>query len=313
MAEKKRYRGRIAQVWIYLGKQLRMFVFQNDWKMLPMAALIGGLVTFAVGTNMFIYQEGTMNGCFALTCVCVWNGFFNSIQVICRERPIIKREHRAGMHISSYIAAHMIYQMLLCALQTVIILGITMVAGIKFPAESVITGSSIVDFGLTMFLVTYTADMLSLAISAIVKNTTAAMTVMPFVLMFQLIFSGALIVLQGPSERLTDFTITKWGLQSLCAQGNLNTQPQVTLWNTIWEFRAFEWQGQKPVKLFTDQILKNKLLNDFLAESGKYTGKPEFALSAENVLHCWMMLAIMAVLFAVVATLSLELIDRDKR
>ena len=39
-----RHRGRGAQVWIYLGKMLRMFVYQNDWKVLPMAALIAGLV-----------------------------------------------------------------------------------------------------------------------------------------------------------------------------------------------------------------------------------------------------------------------------
>ena len=29
-----RHRGRGAQVFIYLGKQLRMFVYQNDWKVL---------------------------------------------------------------------------------------------------------------------------------------------------------------------------------------------------------------------------------------------------------------------------------------
>ena len=32
-----RHRGRGAQVFIYLGKLLRMFVYQSDWKVLPMA------------------------------------------------------------------------------------------------------------------------------------------------------------------------------------------------------------------------------------------------------------------------------------
>ena len=47
-------------------------------------------------------MEGTLMGAFAIACVCIWTGSFNSIQVICRERDVIKREHRAGMHISSY-------------------------------------------------------------------------------------------------------------------------------------------------------------------------------------------------------------------
>ena len=35
-----RYRGRINQIFIYLGKLLRMFLYQNDWKVLPMAAMV---------------------------------------------------------------------------------------------------------------------------------------------------------------------------------------------------------------------------------------------------------------------------------
>ena len=113
-----RYRGRGAQVGIYLGKLLRMFIYQNDWKVLPMAALIAGLVGMVIRKKMFINMEGTLMGAFALVCVCIWNGCFNSIQVICRERDVIKREHRSGMHISSYIFSHMLYQALLCLAQT---------------------------------------------------------------------------------------------------------------------------------------------------------------------------------------------------
>ena len=43
-----RYRGRGSQVWIYFGKMLRMFVYQSDWKVIPMSALIAGLVGFVI-------------------------------------------------------------------------------------------------------------------------------------------------------------------------------------------------------------------------------------------------------------------------
>ena len=117
-----RHRGRGAQVLIYFGKLLRMFVYQNDWKVLPMAALIAGLVGMVVRNKFFINMEGTLMGAFAMVCVCIWNGCFNSIQVICRERDVIKREHRSGMHISSYIVSHMMYQAQLCLAQTIVTL-----------------------------------------------------------------------------------------------------------------------------------------------------------------------------------------------
>ena len=96
-----RHRERGAQVWICLGKLIRMFVYQSDWKVLPMSALIAGLVGMVIRVKMFLNMEGTILGAFSLVCVCIWNGCFNSIQVICRERDVIKREHRSGMHISA--------------------------------------------------------------------------------------------------------------------------------------------------------------------------------------------------------------------
>ena len=87
-----RHRGRSSQVGIYLGKFLRMFIYQNEWKVLPMAAVIAGLVAMVIRSMLFLSKEGTMMGTLALVCVAIWNGCFNSIQVICRERDVVKRE-----------------------------------------------------------------------------------------------------------------------------------------------------------------------------------------------------------------------------
>ncbi len=50
MTEKIRHKGRLAQTGIYLGKFLRMFIFQSDWKVLPMAAIIAGVVSSSAST-----------------------------------------------------------------------------------------------------------------------------------------------------------------------------------------------------------------------------------------------------------------------
>ena len=237
---KTRHRGRTGQVSIYLGKMLRMFVYQSDWKVLPMAALIAGLVGMVIKSRQFINMEGTLMGSFAFVMVCIWNGCFNSIQVICRERDVIKREHRSGMHISSYIAAHMIYQALLCLLQTGVTLYVTGIVGVKFPAKGMFTPWFIVDFGISMFLITYASDMLSLWISTIARSTTAAMTIMPFVLIFQLVFSGGMLSLPAWTRYITPLTISNPALKLICAQSDYNTLPMKTVWDQVYKMRNRE-------------------------------------------------------------------------
>ena len=308
-----KHRGRLAQTGIYLGNLLRMFVYQNDWKVLPMGAFIAAVVTFVVGANMFVTQEGTFNGAFSLTCVCIWNGFFNSIQVICRERPILKREHRAGLHITAYVASHMVYQLLLCAAQAAITLFICNLVGVKFPTQGVVTRWGVVDMGITLLLTIYAADMFALMISALVHTTTAAMTVMPFMLIFQLVFSGAFFNLEGFAQKLTSLTISRWGMESICAIGRYNEQPMVTLWNTLFKFRNVEYMGTKPILSVMQKIEEEGKMGEFLQWSGQNNQNAAFASEAGNLLLNWGALVGLLLFAVIVAVISLKFIDRDKR
>ena len=237
---KARYRGRISQIGIYFSRLLVMFVYQSDWKVLPMSALIAGLVGMVIRNRLFITMEGTLIGGFAMVMVCIWNGCFNSIQVICRERDVIKREHRSGMHISSYIVSHMLYQAILCLLQTGVTLYVTKSVGVKYPAEGLFTPWMIVDFGISVFLITYASDMLSLWISTLARNTTTAMTIMPFVLIFQLVFSGGMFTLPGWTRYITPATISSPAMKVVAAQGDYNHRPVMTIWNQLEKLRGKE-------------------------------------------------------------------------
>ena len=315
MKKKVRHKGRIGQTGIYLAKFARMFFYQSDWKVLPMAAIITCLVVFVVGQNLFVTQEGTTTGAFALVCVCIWIGFFNSIQVVCREREIVKREHRSGLHITSYIAAQMIFQMVICLLQTGIVLLIcrSRFSGVQIPRNGLVTPYGITDMAITIFLTTYAADMMALMISCIVHNSTTAMTVMPFMLIFQLIFSGGFFELHGMAQSMTALTVSHWGLISLCAVGRFNAQPMVTLWNTLFKFRNIEYMGEKPLLELIKKTEREGKVQDFLLWSGSYNQKSEYVSSQANVLHTWQALLILTAVFVIIAIIMLEFIDRDKR
>ncbi len=257
-----RHKGRASQILIYLGKQIRFFINENDWKVLPMAAIIAALVGMVIRKRFFINMEGSLIGGFALTCVAIWNGAFNSIQSVCRERAIIKREHRSGMHVSSYVVAHMIYQFVLCLAQTGLTMYVLNVMGVQFPSRGFMTPWMIVDIGISMLLITYASDMLSLFLSSIARTTTGAMTVMPFVLIFQLVFSGGIIPLPAWSQRLSDFTISNYGIRAMASQSGYNELPMVTVWNTLSGMRNSEVGGTFTVDQIMD-ILESPAMDKY--------------------------------------------------
>ncbi|NCB33115.1 MAG: ABC transporter permease [Erysipelotrichia bacterium] len=310
---KVKHIGHLAQIRVYLGKMFRMFIYQKDWKLLPMAAIIAGAVAFVTGNSMFVTMEGTMQGSLALSCVCLWNGFFNSIQVVCRERAVIKREHRAGMHVSSYVLSHVIYQACLCVLQVVITIIVCTFAKYAFPTQGIMTPWFMTDFAISMFLITFAADMLSLFISCFVKSTTAAMTVMPFLLIFQLIFSGSLFPLGTNAKMISDLTVTKWGMNSICAESRYNDQPMVSVWNQIYSVRSLEFDGVKPVEIVTEYLEQNHLVDEFTKVTAQAARVEDYNSTAKNVSKCWSMLVSMSLVFMAAAVISLEFVDKDKR
>ena len=308
-----RHRGRTAQIPIYLGKQFRFFINQSDWKVLPMAAVIAALVSMVIREHFFVNMEGSLIGAFSLACVAIWNGCFNSIQAVCRERPIIKREHRSGMHVSSYVAAHMIYQLLLCLAQTAVTLVTCKLAGVTFPAQGIVTPWGIADLGITILLITYASDMLALMISSLVRTTTTAMTVMPFLLIFQLVFSGSFFDLSGFAKKLTTLTMSRWGMTGLCAIGGYNNLPMVTLWNTMYQFRDVDMYGQKPILEFIRKTQEEGRVGEFLLWSGQHNQNEAFVSAASNVLHAWGVLLLLVAVFAIASVIALKFVDRDKR
>ena len=100
---------RLKQTSIYIKKNFRLFMNQKDWKFILIAAVISFLVCSIVGENMFSTYEDTKSGFFAIISAAIWIGIFNSIQRICKEHNTITSEYRSGLHISSYIMSHVIF------------------------------------------------------------------------------------------------------------------------------------------------------------------------------------------------------------
>ena len=214
--------SRFTQIKIYTGKCFRVFLNDKGWKIFISAAIITLIICSVTSDKMFSAYSATRSGAFALVCACIWIGIFNSIQSICKERDIIKREHRTGLHISSYIGAHMLFEMTLCAIESVIVTIIISIANLaNLPATGALL-PTFMELAITFFMIIYSSDVLGMMVSSIVKTPNTAMTVMPFVLILQLVMSGMIFELNGLTEMVSYLTIAKWGLNLICLTANIN-------------------------------------------------------------------------------------------
>lgn len=305
------YKNRLEQIPVYLGKQFRLLISEMNWKVLPMAALISFLVVYVLGRKMFLNMEYTKYGSLAVVCVCIWNGMFNSIQVVCKERKIIKREHRAGLHISSYLASHMIYQAIICALQVMITMVIFRMSGMYFPETGLITGSFAMDLGISMFLATYAADMLALMVSCIAHTTTTAMTIVPFLLVVQLVFAGGVFPLNRQGAKLlANFTISNWGITAVNVAADYNSQKSIVLYTAIDSMADPEDEMMSKI---TDVLMIPEVEDRLETFTASKLQMPEFAYTKGNLLKTWGMLGSFALGYALIGLIFLEFIDKDKR
>ena len=267
----------------------------------------------------------------------------------------------------------MLYQLILCILQTVATMGILVVIGIKFPLFGAVSTYLVVDMGITLLLITYAADMMALFVSAIVRNTTTAMTVMPFLLIVQLIFSGGIFTLPSWSDGIAKLTVSHYGLRCIAAQADFNELPSVTAWNTLQKMKdsdipvtltkgqiaqTFQNENLTAIKELRslnvniksldtsvnvgefadtvigtfnlrenqDQITFSFTIKDMInlvgeEAVGKYVKektsatlrRPYYEKTPQNVYKYWGALIIFSLVCAILATVSLEFIDKDKR
>jgi hypothetical protein len=255
----------------------------------------------------------------------------------------------------------------LCLAQTLITLYVTMMTGVQYPREGTVTPLFIVDFIISMFLITYASDMLSLWVSSLAHNTTAAMTIMPFVLIFQLVFSGGMLDLPAWADTVSDFTISNPGLKVIAAQADINNRPYASIANMVGKMRDSSVSGTFTVGQALDVLSEADLKEqyggteiggnitlgeaaDFLANSpdmqarrdqeitvqttvGKVLDlvgedrvktyledqaaavsyQEDYVRTRENVVGYWMNILLFILLFALLSTVTLEFIDKDKR
>ncbi len=267
----------------FILTQRYMELLKNDparLGILLLQPIIIGLLLYVVADDsVFDVYENTKTMMFALCCSGIWIGLFNSIQEVCKERNILRREYMTNLKLPVYIFSKIFVQAIIGAVQAGLLAGVFILAvGKDVPGLFLDTFVPEVIF--TIWVVIITSEATGLVISANAKSGDKAMVVAPFLLIVQLLFSGILFKLEGFGEWISYATASRWTVEGLGSIVNLN---------------------DLPLKMQADYPMITHEAEEF------------FEATTEHLLRCWGIMGGMTLLFLIVSVISLTQLPKDTR
>lgn len=203
------------------------------------ALIISSLASWVIRYRMFDFYENAKIGFFIVVCCCLWMGLFDSILCICDCRDVLERDKFSGLNPYSFVFANVVWQAVHSLVQAAILYGMTSLI-IEWPTDTpALLAPAMVEYFVTLFLITFAAQMLGLGVSAIVRTSQQALTIAPFILIYELIMSETLFGLPSVVRPLRETTIVRWGLSGL---------------GTIFDIDAIPWKAETSVTKIMGQV-----------------------------------------------------------
>lgn len=226
---------------------------------------------------------------FLLIASCIWFGVINSCKEIVDERAVLKREAKSILKISSYLVAKVVFLGWICFKQTLLLLAIVFLPNLLLTGEQWFPDAWILvktfllslqllpDIGLSyaagmfaiLFVTAVLASWLGLFISALAPTQKTALTVVPLVIIPQLLFGGLIRPVKdmGKSENLmlTQEAFTQLNLEVpkeiLKQLQALKDQPFTEEKQFVSEVRALI--GNKPTAQFKELLVHHAKIKGF--------------------------------------------------
>lgn len=207
--------GRYFNLMFHDIKRLMMLILQ--------APILGVLLSLVANEDVYAQQRITKSILFAMACCAFWIGILNSIQEVCKERTILRREYLSGLSLTAYIMSKFIVLGFWCIVQSALLLG-TFGALIGFPEKGLLF-SPTTEFFVTTFLTAFSATAMGLFVSSLFTNADRAMTIAPILLMPQILFAGLAFELSGVVEKISYVITCRWSMDAFGASTNLDNLP----------------------------------------------------------------------------------------
>ncbi|HEV2581259.1 MAG TPA: FHA domain-containing protein [Ktedonobacteraceae bacterium] len=150
---------------------------------------------------------------FILAFATVLFGCLNGAREIVKESAIYQRERAVNLGIMPYMFSKIVVLGVLCFFQSAVL---TLVIQLGEPLQQGIIFSPILETYITLTLTSLAGLLIGLAISAIAPNNDRAISLVPIILIPQVIFSGAIIPLKDwLTQILATIFPTRWAMAAL--------------------------------------------------------------------------------------------------
>ncbi len=166
-----------------------------------------------------------------------WFGAINAAREVVKEVPIFRRERLAGLRVPSYLLSKILVLGLLCVLQTSLFFA-AIVAKVDIPREGVVT-NGYAEVSLTLLLTCLASLGLGLLISALSPNADRAQSLVPIILIPQLIFARVGEESHEAVQIIAYSSISRWAFQAMGATGNVQSGD----FGHTPEYLAIRWSG----------------------------------------------------------------------
>ncbi len=252
--------------------------------------LISLLLSLVAGDNVFKMTFVSQQMLFCLSCAAVWVGLMNSIQEICKERGILRREYMSDMRLDSYIASKLLVQAGLCFVQSLLTVAV-FAFSVGMPESGAIGNVPFIEIHITVFFVMVSSSALGLLVSSIAKNPDRAMVFAPILLIPQLLFSGILFTLDGATNIISWFCASRWSMQALGNIADCNTLIDAYYRRIL----STTYSGQQLENMVQSYIV-------LMYEHGAW-----------NLILTWLVLIFTTVCISCICLLTLRSLKNDKR
>ncbi|TAD77864.1 MAG: ATP-binding cassette domain-containing protein [Oscillatoriales cyanobacterium] len=157
---------------------------------------------------------------FVFTCAGLWVGLSGAIQEIVKEQEIYSRERLVNLGLLPYLGSKLTVLGGLALLQTV--LTVTVIA-LFFKNPEPDTLPWLLGVAITTLLTLFSSLSLGLLVSTGTRNSAQANTLVPLILLPQIIFSGVLFKMEGAGEYISWLMLGRWSVGAYGSLVNVNS------------------------------------------------------------------------------------------
>ncbi|MDF6040648.1 FHA domain-containing protein [Streptomyces sp. JH14] len=184
--------------------------------MIALPFVMGAMTRALAGSRL--NQDTAINALLILCVGAVLTGAANAVRELVKERAIYQRERAVGLSRSAYLMSKVVVLGTITVLQAVVLTLVGLVGvDLNAPGGKGVLLPPLVEITLAVALLSFTAMMLGLLVSALVRKEEVTMPLLVLLAIVQVVFCGALLKLNGVPglEQLAWLVPSRWALAAM--------------------------------------------------------------------------------------------------